>query len=106
MLPDALRKEWRKRGQDQYDRFGQGWHHGMSSVDRMNFARDHLSYGTSRLPAYSKWPKWNMSRLLIGCHSTLLVAPMSLHVMPARGLWDVWLATKTLLMGRSWAGTS
>ena len=29
----------------------------MSSVDSMNFERDHLSYGTSRFPAYSKWPK-------------------------------------------------
>jgi heat shock protein HtpX len=29
----------------------------MSSFDSMNFERDHLSYGTPCLPAYSKWPK-------------------------------------------------
>jgi hypothetical protein len=40
-----------------------------------------------------------MSRLLVDCHSTLLVACMSLHVMPARGFCDVWPATKTLLRG-------
>src|SRR5919198_3608079 len=56
MEPDPVRKEWRKRGQDQYDRFWQG-RHGMSSFDSMNCERDHLSYGTSRLPAYSKMAK-------------------------------------------------
>jgi hypothetical protein len=29
----------------------------MSSFDSMNFGRDHLSSGTSRPFAYSKWPK-------------------------------------------------
>ena len=29
----------------------------MSSFDSMNVGRDHLSYGTSCPPAYSKWPK-------------------------------------------------
>jgi hypothetical protein len=42
MEPDPVRKEWRKRGQHQYDRFWQG-RHGMSSSDSMTFDRDHLS---------------------------------------------------------------
>jgi hypothetical protein len=36
----------------------------MSSFDRMNFERDHLSSGTSCLPAYSKWPKWSHTILV------------------------------------------
>jgi hypothetical protein len=32
----------------------------MSSVDRMNFASDHLSSGTSRLSADSQWLQWRV----------------------------------------------
>jgi hypothetical protein len=56
MGPDPVRQQWCKTGQDPYDGFGQG-RQAMSSFDRMHFGRDHLSSGTSRPSAYSKWPK-------------------------------------------------
>jgi hypothetical protein len=48
-----------------YDCFGQGWRPGMASVESMNFERAHLSYGTSRLPAYSKWPKSSVNMAVL-----------------------------------------
>jgi RimJ/RimL family protein N-acetyltransferase len=44
----------------------------MSSFDSMNFERDHLSYGTPRLPAYSKWPKSSVSSLRIPANNPQL----------------------------------
>ena len=56
MGPHAVRKQWCKRCQDQYDGVGQGWQ-AMSSVARLHCASAHLSYATSHPPAYAAWPK-------------------------------------------------
>jgi hypothetical protein len=68
MAPNPLRKAWRERGEDQDDRFGQGWRHGLASVESMTFERAHLSYGTSRFPAYAKWPKPRLKELFKKTH--------------------------------------